>query len=153
MIDSNHIRNLAEQKLEGSELFLADIHVRPGNRIMVFLDGDRGVTIDDCASLSRHLNASLGEETDFELVVSSFGADQPIKLPRQYNKNVGRSLTVRFGDEQTLVGKLLEVSAEGITLAPESKGKKKKTGPEWPERVMIPFDQISLSKVNLSFNQ
>jgi ribosome maturation factor RimP len=153
MIDVNHIRKLAEEKLEGSGLFLADVLVKPGNRIFVFLDGDHDVTIEDCASLSRHLEEAMADAEDHELMVSSFGADQPLKFPRQYNKNVGRSLKVTLADLKDISGILTQVDATGITLHPEKKKKKKKDEPEMPDSLYIAFDQIKSAKVNLSFNQ
>ena len=153
MVDTGHISRIAEEKLRDSELFLADVAVKPGNRIFVFLDGDRDVTIEDCVALSRHIQSSLPDEEDVELMVSSCGADQPLKMPRQFRKNLGRKLTVTLNDGSTLKGALQEIRPDGIILHPEKSKKKKKEEKEAPDQVFLSFDNIETAKVNLSFNK
>jgi ribosome maturation factor RimP len=146
-MDLSVIANMVNEHFAGSDKFLVDIFIKPTNRIYVFIDGDHGVTIADCVGLSRHLEAQFDRETeDFELNVSSSGADQPIKLPRQYPKNIGRSLQLKLEPEEEIKGKLIESSDQGITL--EIKGKKK-TDPV--EKRIIPFDQIKEAKVIIAF--
>jgi len=151
MIDIQHIKKLAEEKIQGSSVFLVDLLIKPGNRIFVFLDGDQGVTIDDCATVSRHIESVIGEGEEHELVVSSFGADQPLKLPRQYNQHIGRSLTLLLDDESTFTAELLTVSPEGIIVKPVQKKKRKKDEPAPPENLFLEFSRISSAKVNISF--
>jgi ribosome maturation factor RimP len=153
MIDIQHIRKLAEEQIQGSSIFLVDVHVKTGNRIFVSLDGDRGVTIEDCASVSRHIESALSEGEDHELVVSSFGADQPLRLPRQYPQHIGRALTVKLSDEAIISGELAAVSEEGITIRPEQNKKKKKDEQGLPETMFLAFSSISSAKVNISFNK
>jgi ribosome maturation factor RimP len=153
MIDIQHIRKLAEEQIQGSSIFLVDVQVKTGNRIFVSLDGDHGVTIEDCASVSRHIESVLAEGEDHELVVSSFGADQPLRLPRQYPQHIGRTLTVKLIDEAIITGELSAVSDEGITIKPEQKKKKKKDEQGLPDAILLGFSSISSAKVNISFNK
>ena len=142
------ITNLVNEKLAGTDKFLVEIFIKPIRRIFVFIDGDHGVTISDCVELSRFIESQYDRETvDFELNVSSSGADQPIRMPRQYLKNIGRSLQVKLSEDNIIAGKLEEVEEKGIILL--TKGdKKKKTV---PESLMIPFEEIIESKVIISF--
>ncbi|MCU0371552.1 MAG: ribosome assembly cofactor RimP [Bacteroidales bacterium] len=134
--------------LAGSDKFLVDILIKPGNRIYIFIDGDHGVTIADCVELSRCIESNLDRESeDFELNVSSSGADQPIRLPRQYLKNTGRSLQVKLSDDKTVTGKLNEVSENGIVIEIKEDKKKKISA----QILHIDFSQILESKVILSF--
>jgi ribosome maturation factor RimP len=55
MITTNHIKNLAEEALTGSDRFIVDVLVKPGNRIYVFIDSDTSVLIEHCVELSRHI--------------------------------------------------------------------------------------------------
>jgi ribosome maturation factor RimP len=122
--------------------------VKPGNRIYVFIDGDHGVTIDDCVELSRFIESKFDRENeDFELNVSSAGADQPIRLPRQYLKNIGRSLLVKLSDEKSVSGKLEAVNEKGIVLT--TSGDKKKKLPA--KTLNIPYESMVESKVIISF--
>jgi ribosome maturation factor RimP len=152
MLDSSHIKRLVEDKLEGGELFLSEVVVKPANKIYIFLDGDRDVTIDDCADVSRHLNASFADDEDIELMVSSCGADQPIKVPRQYKKHVGRSLKLQLTEGKTISGILDTLKDDGIIIRPIRAKKRKKGQEELPETMFLPFDKIETAKVNLSFN-
>jgi len=144
----SEITDLVNENLAGTDKFLVEVLINPINRIYVFIDGDQGVTISDCIKLSRWLESQYDRETtDFELNVSSPGADQPIRLPRQYLKNIGRSLDVKLSEEVMVTGKLEAVEESGIILITKGDKKKKKE----PETLNLPFDQIKESKVVISF--
>jgi ribosome maturation factor RimP len=147
-MEPSFIANLANGSLEGTDKFVVEVLVKPGNRIYVFIDGDHGVTIEDCVRLSRFIESQLDRENeDFELNVSSSGADQPIRLPRQYPKNVGRSLHVKLADDQEVTGKLTAVDPSGIIL--DIPADKKKKIQEHSRT--IAFELIREAKVIISF--
>jgi ribosome maturation factor RimP len=144
----SEITKLVEEHLAGTDMFLVEVFIKPINRIYVFIDGDKGVKISDCVQLSRFIESKYDRETvDYELNVSSSGADQPIRLPRQYTKNIGRSLQVKLSEENTITGKLEAVDSKGITLLTQG-DKKKKTA---PETMNLAFGEILESKVVISF--
>lgn len=144
----DNIATLVENFLRGTDKFLVDVLLKQGNRVYVFIDGDHGVTIDDCVRVSRMLENSLDRDVeDFELNVSSAGADQPFRLPRQYPKNIGRSLHIKLTDGTELTGKLLSTDENGITLLKEGNKKKKIA----PEEIYLPYQKIKESKVIISF--
>jgi ribosome maturation factor RimP len=144
----SEITNLVNDHLAGTDKFLVEIFIKPVNRIYIFIDGDHGVKISDCVELSRHIESQYDRETiDFELNVSSSGADQPIRLPRQYLKNIGRSLQVKLSEENMITGKLEAIDEKGITLITQG-DKKKKTA---PETLKLTFEEIVESKVIISF--
>jgi len=144
----SEITSLINESLAGTDKFLVEVFIKPVNRIFVFIDGDHGVTISDCAELSRFIESHFDrEKQDFELNVSSSGADQPIRLPRQYVKNLGRSLQVKLSEDITITGKLEAVDEKGITLLTPG-DKKKKTA---PETLNLTFEDVKESKVVISF--
>jgi ribosome maturation factor RimP len=148
MIDKEKIEALANAALENSDRFVIDLKVSAGNSITITIDGDTSVTIDDCIMLSKAIEGSLDRDAeDFELRVSSFGADSPLKLLRQYPKNVGRQLQVSLLNDEIIQGVLRAVSDEAIVLEPLP-AKRKKTV---LEPVTIAFDNIQQAKVILSF--
>lgn len=158
MADKKTVSDLVEAYLDGSEMFLVHAKVTPQNRIMVFIDGDKGVTIEDCTRLSRHLEQQLDRDTeDFELHVSSVGVDQPLVFLRQYQKNAGRRLAVTGNDGSVTTGRLETVTEEGIHIERDapSKGKKKaqKDVPAGGGKVFIPFAGIREAKVLVSFKK
>ena len=139
--------------LEGdTDNFLVDLRVKPGNNIKVFLDADSGISIARCVSINRALYKKIEEaawfpEGDFSLEVSSPGLDEPLKLLRQYRKNLGRSVEVTMKDASRIEGKLLEVTEDGIVVE-EIKGKNKKR--EVIAHSLL-FDNIKQTKIQVVF--
>ena len=94
--------------------FLVEVKIKPTNNIKVFLDGDTGISIEKCIVYNRALYRQLEEsalfpDNDFSLEVSSPGLDEPLKLFRQYRKNIGRPVEVLLKDGSKVEGKMLEV--------------------------------------------
>lgn len=164
-LSSDLLRRLAEEALpEGQGLFVLDARVsespvRPKARVI--LDGDEGVGIDECVHVSRRINRQLeemlGEEASYVLEVTSPGADQPLTLPRQFPRHVGRTLTVTRTDGTLLTGELRAATAEALTLAPEApkKGKYKQSAAEVAAAqegsIEIPFADLKSAVVVISF--
>jgi ribosome maturation factor RimP len=110
--------------------FLVEVKLTPGNNIKVSLDGDSGISIEKCVQYSRSLykqveEAGLFPGADFALEVSSPGLDEPLKLLRQYTKNIGRLVEIVLNDGSKTEGRLTDTSADGI-IVEETKGKNKK---------------------------
>jgi len=147
------IRLLAEAGLKNPALFVVDVIVSSKNgprKVLVLIDGDQGVSIDDCANLSRELSKGLDEvswmEDSYTLEVSTPGVDHPLKLKRQYARNIGRKLKVKRAND-TVEGRLAEVNEERITLIQEiGSGKKKEEKP-----VEVLFAEIEKAFVIVSF--
>ena len=120
------VKELLEQGLaEYPGLFLIDLNINDANKIVITLDGDNGVQLQDCINISRAIDTNLDrEEVDFALEVASAGVSLPLKLVRQYKKNVGRTLKIKTAN-QTIEALLLEVSDENITVEWSSREPKK----------------------------
>lgn len=153
------IEELVSMNLGKESFFLVDVLLggSPAMRkITVLVDGDQGISVEDCATISRKLAERLEQEdlidSAYVLEVSSPGVDQPLKLKRQYLKNVGRKLAVTLGDQQIKSGKLVGVKEEGIVLDEEVKDKQGKGKKITIQTVEIPFDQIKKSNVLIAFN-
>ena len=132
--------------------FLVEIRVKPTNNVKLFLDGDQGVTIEKCISWNRALYKRIEEENlypdgNFSLEVSSPGVDEPLKMLRQYKKNVGRSVEVILKDGIKIAGKMIDVSEEAITVE-ETKGKNKK---KEVIQHQFQFDQIKSTTIQTVF--
>jgi ribosome maturation factor RimP len=134
------------------EVFMVEVRIKPTNNVKVFLDADKGMSIDKLIQYNRRLYKNLEEENffpggDFSLEVSSPGLDEPLKLYRQYQKNIGRYVEVVQQDGSKTEGKLTAVEEKEITVE-EEKGKGKKK--EWVSHV-IPFVNIKTTKVQIKF--
>jgi ribosome maturation factor RimP len=123
------IASILEPYLEGTDKFLVDIKILPGNIVQVFLDSDTRITIDDCAEVSRFLGDRLDEENSFPghytLEVSSAGMDEPLKKMRQYRKNIGRQVDVLLLNGVRKQGVLLYADDEKIQIEEVKKDKNK----------------------------
>ena len=132
--------------------FLVEVRIKPTNNVKVFIDADEGVILSDLIEYNRKLYKQLEENAifpngDFSLEVSSPGLDEPLKLFRQYKKNIGRFVEVIFKDSTRKEGKLIEATEDGIIIETETgKGKKKEIKQE-----SILFDQIKNTKIQVKF--
>ena len=145
--------DLVNEKIaDRPDLFLVDVKMHSNGKLIILVDGDKGIGIKDCAAISRHVGFHLEEENAIEqaynLEVSSPGIDAPLKQKRQYEKNIGRNISVKKIDSTKSEGKLLSVAEEGVTIEEIKKEKGKKA--EVTES-FIPFDQIAETKVLISF--
>jgi len=139
---------LADQDL----YFLVEVKVKPTNNIKVFIDGDKGISIDTCVQYNRALYKKLEESGmfpggDFSLELSSPGLDEPLKILRQYRKNVGRQIELLMQDGSRIEGRLLEVSEDGL-IVEETRGKNKKK--ELINHTFL-FENIKTTKIQVVF--
>ncbi|AXG69480.1 hypothetical protein KORDIASMS9_01703 [Kordia sp. SMS9] len=149
------VTNLLQEVLEEeSSLFLISKEIKQGNKIVIVIDGDNGVTLSDCMKVSRHIEHNLDrEEEDFSLEVYSAGISEGITHIRQYKKNVGRKLEVITDDQKEVHGTLVAVDDEKIKLQwkarePKPIGKGKITVQKEQE---IPYKNIIKAKVMVTF--
>ena len=154
MTFKDKVKDLLNRALaEYPSLFLIDLNINDSNKIIVILDGDNGVQLRDCINISKAIDANLDrEEEDFALEVASAGVSLPLKLVRQYKKNIGRVLKIKL-QSQTIEAMLLEVSDENITVEWSSR-EPKKIG-KGKETVLhnekIPFQDIIEAVVTITF--
>jgi ribosome maturation factor RimP len=140
--------------LKDESFFIVDVTAsvkrKPG-KIVVALDGDGAVSIDDCAELSRKLSDALDSsnmlDDNYQLEVTTPGLDKPLRMHRQYKKNIGRVLKVKLKeDAQPAEGTLIRVGADSLILEQGARGKK-----ESSKEVEIPFVEIEKAFVTISF--
>jgi ribosome maturation factor RimP len=155
MISRLKLIELVEAHLAGRDIFLVDAVVKAGNRISVFIDGDHGVTIENCRELNHFLNESIDRDMeDFELTVSSTGADRPLQMPRQYKKNTGKSLDVITVMGEKISGVVIMADDTGIELTvspPPKKNKANKT--QEIKTVSLKYSDIRKATEVITFKQ
>ena len=145
---------LKEYFKKRKDLFLIDFELSLGNKVNVTIDGDNGVTVDDCVQLSRSLENNLDRDSeDFSLEVSSAGANTPLVHRRQYVKNIGRILNLVTCDNEKYEAVLKDVSDQNIILEwktrePKPIGKGKVTV---QKSVKINYNNIDSARIKLVF--
>ena len=141
MITDETIKALVEQYIQGTDIFLVEVSVKPGNVILIHVDRPDGISIDECVKISRHLNEMLDRDVeDYALEVSSPGLGAPFKVKQQFEKNIGRKIDVLMTDGMRIKGELRSVSDTAIILRVKEKDK------------AIKFEEIKTSKAIISFN-
>ena len=96
MITTDNIQTFLNKTLAGTDIFVVDVLVRPGNKIYIYIDSPGNVSIDDCVSVNRMFNEHFDRETeDYALEVSSPGLTSPFKVPQQYLKNIGKRIKIK----------------------------------------------------------
>ena len=145
---------LAEALSLQPDLFLIDLNIDHQSRVHVVLDGDNGVSLEQCIKVSRHIEHQLDREVhDFSLEVSSAGATHPLKMVRQYKKNIGRKLAVHTIDNDNFKATLTQADDDQITLEwkarePKPIGKGKHTV---VKQLQVPYNQIEKATVQIQF--
>lgn len=155
MVTKELIEEIVQSKIDREDVFLVDVVLsgtKNNTKISVLLDGDNGVDIDTCATISRKLGAEI-EERDimpgaYLLEVSSPGLDYPLKLKRQYKKNKGRQLKILLNNDQVKKGELIEVLEDKILIKEQVKEKGEKPRTIESE---LPFSEIKKTFVLVSF--
>lgn len=137
------------------DLFVVKTSISEGLDIQLTVDGDELVNISDCIEISRKIENALDrDEYDFSIKVQSPGADEPLIMPRQYKKHIGRMLKIKTSTEK-VEGKLVKVDEDQIELTWKSREKKTKgKGKVTVEHNRtFPFSDIAKAKIKLTFNK
>jgi len=149
------IVGLLSELLEDGKYFIVEVQVSPSKirqKITVSIDSDAGIRIDECALLSRKLDDMIHTQelipNAYTLEVSSPGVDCPLAMPRQFYKNVGRTLRVILKDGIEKKGQLLSASEEGFVLLEELKKKKKD---QVPAELSFNYADVSKAEVQIKF--
>ncbi|MDR1436869.1 MAG: ribosome assembly cofactor RimP [Candidatus Symbiothrix sp.] len=154
MIEKTVVQEIAEEFLKDSDNYLVDIDVKPGNAIVVEIDGDQFVSIDDCAALNRFIESRLDRDAeDYDLEVGSSGISQPFKHLRQYKKNAGKEVEVLLKNGKKQTGLLKDATEKHIILSVEKQvkpeGAKRKITVE--ENLTLSYDEIKYTKNIIRF--
>ena len=154
MISKEIVKGLVLSAISGTAIFVVDVKVDSANRISVEMDKPEGISIEECARISRAIESGLNRETDdFELEVSSPGLTAPFKVMEQYRRNCGRQVNVEKRDGQKINGLLQHADEEGVVL--EVKAKIREAGMKRPKTVMqtvaLKFSDIKATKVAITF--
>lgn len=143
----DRITEALEERFSSEDLsscFLVNVEASKNHKITVFVDADDRLTIDMCRVISRYLEKKIEEEQwlpeKYTLDVSSPGLDNPLRLHRQYVKNVGRSAKIKLSDGSVKKGKIKEITDEVLIL--ELKNKTDES---------VRFDDIEETKILVSF--
>lgn len=147
------VRKLVQEKIaDRADLFIVSIRMLKSGVLEILLDGDNGISIDDCVAVSRHVGFHLEEENVIEnayrLEVSSPGIDSPLLLTRQYEKNIGRNIRIKLADGTKREGTLIKATDHIVTIEEKIKEKGKKAELKEAE---FSVDQIKETKVLISF--
>ncbi|WP_373512533.1 ribosome maturation factor RimP [Persicitalea sp.] len=159
MVTKEQIQAFLEPLLEDGKYFTVDIQFKPvrgSQKVLIMLDSDEGITIQECADVSRQLGQDMEAaevlDTAYTLEVSSPGLDQPLRLLRQFRKNIGRNLKVTLNSGESLTGTLLEAKENSIVLQlPTPKKKLKVPLDEASLRPELNLDAIAKAIVQVSF--
>lgn len=156
---TERIAQLLDEKYAADEAFAdcftVEIELKPGNKLNVFADSDSGMTFDKCQKISRYLESFLDANgwlgSKYVLEVSSPGVDRPLKFPRQYRKNIGRTLALSLTDQSQHTGVLKAAGDTQIVIAYTVVEKVDKKKTEIPVELTIPFEKIEKAVVKISF--
>jgi len=149
----NQIIEHLEPLLEDNKYFVVDIQISPSKvhqKITILLDSDAGISIDECANISRKLGHTLEEQdivpNAYTLEVSSPGVDYPLSSQRQFQKNIGRRLKVIMKDGTEQLGTIQSVNEDSVVILTDKKRKIE------AQEITIAFPEISKAQIQINFN-
>ena len=154
MISEQTICKLVEEKINGTAVFLVQVKVKPGNKIEVYVDEPKHVSIETCIAISKHIEANLNrDEEDFELIVSSPGIDESFTVLPQYQKYIGKQVGVVKTDGLKVIGTLAKADAGSIEIETKTTERKQagKGRQTIIENIIITLDKIKETKLILPF--
>ena len=154
MLDSTEIKNFVEKELEGSDLYLVDVKVKPGNFIEVEVDSDNPIWIEACEKLTRAIEGEFDrDKEDYTLEVGSAGLTSPFKVKRQYLKYLGQEVEVLLKEGKKLMGMLKSANEDNFTIVTKEKVKKPENKRPVIEEVERTFgyDDVKQTKYLLKF--
>lgn len=148
------IKTWSQEHLQ-AHLFVVDVEQKLGSRkISVFVDGDKGILLEECRQLSRFLSQKLDEQEygdkPYTLEVSSPGVEKAMKYLRQFGKHLGRELLIKLKANSELSGKLISLDSDTITI--QLKDNKKGYKVSEPVIKIINFADVAECFVQVSFN-
>lgn len=146
LLEQGKIQNVAEEAVSKHGAFLVDLEIKPNNVIVLYADADEGLNMDQIKMINREVEKALDrDEEDFSLTVSSPDLNRPLKIRRQYQKNIGRALKVKHEDRETK-GDLVDVNDEGIILSVKPKKKN-----EPAQEVAVQWADLTEAKIVVQF--
>ena len=97
--------------------------------LRIFLDSERGISVEDCAEISRIAGDLLDVadliQTPYNLEVSSPGIDRPLRKLEHFQKYIGDIIEVRtispIQNRRNFKGELKEASSEGVVIECEAR--------------------------------
>ncbi len=123
----DRLQQLLEPVIEdlGYELVLLEFAPQTGSALLrLFIDGEDGITLEDCTKVSREVAATLDVEdpisTAYQLEVSSPGLDRPLTKPDHFVRFMGEDARIQLlaplNGRKRFVGRIESASDEGVTL-------------------------------------
>jgi ribosome maturation factor RimP len=128
----------------GYEFVGCEMHGQGGGCVLrIYIDNEKGITLDDCSNVSHQVSAMLDVEDPiqgyYNLEISSPGLDRPLFEIEQYPKYIGNRIKVRMhspiNNRRQFVGILQRVDETDIHLLVDT------------EEVILPFSGIEKAKV------
>lgn len=154
-MDKEKIKDLVHDAVaQNQELFITELTFLSDNKIFVEVDGDHGIPLKECIRISREVEHNLDRDVeDFSLEVTSPDVSNPLKIKRQYKKNINRILKIKLQDNSAIEGVLTRVAEDEIELEwkarePKPVGKGKITV---VKKATIPYKNILEAKVKIIF--
>ena len=145
-----NIVKISDEIAQKHGFFIVDIIFRGDQRkriIEVYVDGEKNVSADDLAEISREINEIIEEhdliKSSYRLDVSTPGVDRPLKYLKQYPKHLNRNFEITYNtgtETKTITGKFIGLKGEELTFLSEK------------NNLIVEFKNITKAKVLISFS-
>ncbi|MCH4156206.1 MAG: ribosome assembly cofactor RimP [Muribaculaceae bacterium] len=149
MIDRTAVADVVNKALEGSNAFLVDVSVSADNCIVVEIDSTDDISIDQCANLTRTVEANFDRDVeDYELEVGSAGLTSPFRVKGQYLKNIGNEVEILTAAGKKEHGTLKAAGDDNFTVTISRKVK-----PEGAKRPVLVDEDVTFAYTDVKYTK
>jgi len=149
-VDDKRLAGLIQPVVAAAGMDLESVRVAAAGKrrlLRIVVDGDRGVSLDDAADVSREISALLDAsnmmgEVPYTLEVSSPGVDRPLTEPRHWRRAARRLVKVKVTGEGTITGRVLAADDSGVTLDVDGTKHELGYGALGPGAIQVEFGRL-----------
>ncbi|MFN5324172.1 MAG: ribosome maturation factor RimP [Bacteroidota bacterium] len=153
MVLKEQIESIVKEWIGTTDRFLVEVKTST-SKVAVYVDKPIGITLSECAELSRLITDRLdadGVWESHELEVSSPGMDQPLRVYQQYLRRIGRQARVVTSEGREHKGVIGSADETGFELVETVSKKQNKTKTITETRNRFGYDKIKETKLILTF--
>jgi ribosome maturation factor RimP len=155
MVSKEQIEASVYEWIKKSDAFMVEVKVAP-SKVVVYIDKPEGITLNDCASLNKWLMSEFENDPVWEtheLEVSSPGMDQPLRVPQQYLRRIGREVRLLMNNGKVLKGRLTAANDSGIEIAETASNRERKNGAPAETLRKFDYEELKETKLVISFKK
>jgi ribosome maturation factor RimP len=152
MVEIESIKKAVDQAVKEINGFVVSISLVGEDKVEVLIDTDQGIMLNEIVKVSKFLKYHFPNFSDtFSIEISSPGIGKPLKVHRQYVKNIGRLLKIILSDGNKVIGRLTHVTDSYVELELNEVRARRGIKSANSTKKQIPFANIKEAIIQVEF--